>query len=819
MESVLQDLRFTARQLLKNKSFTLTAILSLALGIGATTAVFSVVYGVLLDPYPYKDNNRMVHVQLLDKDGRLMTLVINTGPELAELKQAKCVDEIFMQRGSAITVTGSNQLPVSVHLGEFTPNLFDYMGVPPLVGRQFTAADMSDGKATPVAVLSYLFWKKQFGASRDVLGKTIELDHKLYAIIGVAAPRFTWGDSDVYVPSIPTGDPKDYRNSFIKLKPGVTLQAAQAELEPLILQFHERDPKGYPPVTKIKVVTLNDQVLGQFSGTLMLLFGAVTLLLIIGCANVSILMLARGTARMHELALRSSMGASRWRIMRQLLTESVLLSLAGALIGVGLAYGAVKWIAAALPFYSFPHEAAIHVSVPVLGFSVAVAVLTGILFGMSPALQLSRPNLTELIQSGARRHSGGGGDRRTHRMLIAGQVALTLVLLTIAGAATRAFLTAYRVPLGFDVDKVTSLNLGLPRKSYPGWTERANKYESVRQALASAPGVEQASVVTTWLPPMQAYIVKTEIEGKQELTGIQSQVVLMSPEMLATLGIPLVQGRDFTQSEMMRGAHVALVNQAFVRKYLGDGGPIGHHLKSPGLKFDQQDFVFGEDNEGWFEIIGVVADARNNAGFRTGEANGKELPIEPSFYVPHTVVLSPYMNFLVRTQGDAASAIRSAEQKVQALDPEITMVDHHPLTWYMETMIWGQQRFIAALFGIFSLLGLVLAATGLYSVVSYSVNQRNQEMGIRMAMGAQRLDIIRLVLRSVAATVGVGIVVGLAVSIGLNQIVSHWVQSSSRDPLTLLIVAVILVLIALLACLFPARRAASLDPMKALRTE
>src|SRR5271165_3076081 len=818
MESILQDLRFTARQLLKNKSFTLTAILSLALGIGATTAVFSVVYGVLMDPYPYKDARRMVHVELFDSNGRQMGLVFNTGAELNDLKQAKCVDEIFMQGGNTVTMTG-NQIPVSVQLGEYTPNLFEYMGVPPLLGRQFTSADITDGQPSKVAVLSYLFWKKQFGARRDVLGKTIELDRKLYTVIGVAAPRFTWGDSDVYVPYIPTGDPHDYRNSFIKLKPGVTLEAANAELQPLVLSFRDRDPKNYAPVVRTKTVTLNEQVLGQFSGTLLLLFGAVVLLLIIGCANVSILMLARGTARMHELALRSSMGASRWRIMRQLLTESVLLSLAGALIGVGLAYGAVKWIATALPYYSFPHEAAIHVSVPVLVFSVLIAVLTGILFGMSPALQLSRPNLSELIQSGAGRHSGGGGDRRTHRLLIAGQVALTLVLLTIAGAATRAFLTAYRVPLGFDVDKVTSLNLGLPRKSYPGWTERANKYESVRQALASAPGVEQASVVTTWLPPMQAYTLKTEIEGKQELTGIQSQVVLMSPEMLATLGIPLVRGRDFTESEMMRGAHVALVNQAFVRKYLGNGDPIGHHVKSPGLKVEQPDFVLGEDNEGWFEIIGVVADARNNGGFRNGEANAKEQPIEPSFYVPHTVVLTPYMNFLVRTQGDAASAIRSAEQRVQALDPEITVVDQHPLTWYMETMIWGQQRFIAALFGIFSLLGLVLAATGLYSVVSYSVSQRNQEMGIRMALGAQRMDIIRLVLRSVAATVGIGIVVGLAVSIGLNKVISHWVQSSSRDPLTLLTVALILALIALLACLWPARRAATLDPMKALRTE
>jgi predicted permease len=819
MESVRQDLRFTIRQLLKNRSFTLTAILSLALGIGATTAVFSVVYGVLLDPYPYKDNNRMVHVQLLDKTGRMMTLLINTGPELNELKQAKCVDDIFMQNYSTVTMTGSASIPVSVQLGEYTPNLFEYMGVPPLLGRQFTSSDITDGKASPVAVLSYLFWKKQFGANRDVLGKTIELDRKQYTIIGVAAPRFTWGDSDVYVPYIPNADPHDYRNSFIKLKPGVTLEAAKAELEPLILQFKERDSKGYPPVARIKVVTLNEQVMGQFSGTLLLLFGAVVLLLVIGCANVSILMLARGTARLHELALRASVGASRWRIMRQLLTEAVLLSLLGAAIGVMLAYGAVKWIAEALPYYSFPNEAAIHVSVPVLAFSVVVAVLTGILFGMSPALQLSRPNLSELIQSGSGRHSGGGGDRKTHRLLIAGQVALTLVLLTIAGAATRAFLTAYRVPLGFDVEKVTSLNLALQRKSYPGWTERANKYESVRQALASAPGVEQASVSTTWLPPMQAYVVKTEIEEKQDLTGIQSQVVLTSPELFATLGIPLVQGRDFTESEMMRGAHVALVNQAFVRKYLDNGDPIGHHVKTPGLKVERPDFVLGQDNDGWFEIIGVVADARNTAGFRNGEANGKEQPIEPSFYVPHTVAMTPYMNFLVRTKGDVASAIHSAEQKVQALDPEIAVVNQHPLTWFMETMIWGQQRFIAALFGIFSLLGLVLAATGLYSVVSYSVSQRSQEMGIRMALGAQRFDIIRLVLRTVAATVGVGIVAGLGVSIGLNKIISHWVQSSSRDPLTLLAVAVILALIALLACLWPARRAATLDPVKALRTE
>ncbi len=818
MESIRQDVRFSIRQLMKNKSFTLTALLSLALGIGATTAVFSVVYGVLLDPYPYKDAKRMVHVQLLDKDGRPMNLIFNTGPELLELKQAKCVDDVFMERDSTVPMTG-DQIPVSVHLGEYTSNVFEYMGVPPLLGRQFTPADVTDGKASPVAVLSYLFWKKQFNASHDVLGKSIEIDHKLYTVIGVAHPRFTWGDSDIYVPFTPNADPKDYRNSFVKLKPGYSLEAARAELEPLVLRWHERDPQGTPPVTHIKVVTLNEQVLGQFSGTLMLLFGAVTLLLVIGCANVSILMLARGTARMHELALRSSMGASRGRIMRQMLTESVLLSLVGAAIGVLLAFGAVKWIAAALPYYSFPHEAAISVSMPVLLFSVFVAVLTGVLFGISPALQLSRPNLSELIQAGSGRHSGGGAGRRTHRLLIAGQVALTMVLLTIAGAATRAFLNAYRLPLGFDVDRVSVLNLSFPKKSYLNWTERTNKYDAIVQAVASAPGVEKVSVSTTWLPPTQAFDAPIEIEGKQDLKGIQSQMVLASPEIFATLGIPLLEGRNITQSELMRGAHVAVVNQAFVRKYLDGTDPIGRHIKSAALKFDRPEFVFGENNDDWFEIVGVAADARNNAGFRNGEVNSKDAPVEPAFYLPHTVVMTPFVSLLVRTKGDAGSAIRSAQQRLRELDPELSMVETHPLTWYMETMIWGQQRFIAALFGIFSLLGLVLAATGLYSVVSFSVSQRYQEVGIRMALGAQRVNILALVLKSVAVTVGIGIAVGLAISIGLNRLVAFLVQSSSRDPLLLLIVVVVLAVIALFACIWPARRAATLDPMKALRTE
>ena len=816
MQSLMQDIRFTLRQLRKEKGFALTAILSLALGIGATTAVFSVIYGILIEPYPYKDANRMVHVQLLDKDGRMQSLLYNNGPEYAELQQAKAVDDVFNQNSNNATMTG-DALPVSVQLGEYSPNLFTYMGVSPALGRQFTPADVGNGEGAQVAVLSYLFWKKQYGASRDVLGKTIELNHKQYAIIGVASPRFTWGDDDVYAPQPITGDVKDYRNSFLKLKPGVSLEAARAELEPLVLDFVKRDPKRYPEITHIKLVTLNEQVLGQFAGTLLLLFSAVALLLVIGCANVSILLLARGTARMHELALRASVGASRWRIIRQLLAESVLLSLLGAGFGILAAFYGVKAIAAALPLYSFPHEAAIRVSLPVLAFSLAVAVLTGILFGMYPAIQLSRPNLTGLIQSGAR-HSGNLSGRRMHRMLIAGQVALTLVLLVLAGTATRAFITAYKIPLGYDADMVTSLNLVLPKNSHATWADRANKFEAVRQAVAETPGVENAAVLTTWTPPMQAFTGPLDIQSRQNVTGMQSQLVLASPELFSTLGIPLVRGRNFTAAEQQRAAHVALVNQAFVQKYLGGADPIGEQIRSSALKVDFPALVSAPGNDGWFEIVGVVGDARNNTAFRDS-GNSTQKPVEPALFVPHTIILPEQISLMVRTKGNADAAIHSVQQRLQTLDPEIAVASKRPLTWYLETMILGQYRFIAALFAVFSGLGLVLAATGLYSVVSYTVNQRNQEMGIRMALGAQRQEIVRLVLKSVAGTVGLGIVLGLTLAIALNRIVSQWVQSSSRDPLVLMSVAVLLALIASLACLWPARRAATVDPMRVLRTD
>jgi predicted permease len=807
MRTLLQDLRFAFRQFRKSPGFVITAILSLMLGIGATTAIFSVVYGVLLDPYPYKDNNRMVHVQLNDKGGRGPLLLVN-GSGYNDLRNIPSLDDVFLQRNNQQNLTG-DQIPVSVNVGLYSPNLFEYMSVPPILGREFTRADAASGSAPPLAVLSYIFWQRQFGGSRDVLGKNIELDHHLYTVIGVVPPRFTWGDSDVYTPALPTADPNEYWLAFVKLKPGTKFPVAEAQFQALAGQFAKQN-KNYPQDRKVKIVTLNEQVLGKFAGTLTLLFGAVLALLVIGCANVSILLLGRGTARQHELAVRVSVGAGRSRLIRQLLTESVVLSVAGAALGVLVAYKGVAALATFLPYYSFPHEAAIHVNAAVLAFSAVVALLTGILFGVSPAWQLSRPQLVNLIQASSAKHTGSSHNRNTHRLLIAGQVALTLVLLAAAGAAMRAFVARIHTPLGFEPDHVLSLNIGFPKGANPAWQGRLNANELVRKTVTEAPGVDTASVSTTWFPGFGGFTAKIEVQGKPSLTDAQAMFCLVSPQEFLTLRIPLLAGRVFDEAETLRAAHFAVVNQSFVKQFIGDGDPIGQSVRSPMLKVEQPSLLLASAPDEWLQIIGVVGDARND---------GLDRPIKPAIFLPYSFVLPPDEALLVRTTGNTDVVLRAIKERLRQLNPEMVVVSDHTLLWWLETQGWGQERFIATLFSLFAVLALALSATGLYSVVSFAVTQRTQEVGIRMALGAPRTSIIRLVLASTGTMLGFGLAIGLGLSVALNRVVVSWARGSSRDPLTLLASALLLLLVAVAACVVPAWRAATIDPMRALRTE
>ncbi|MGC2829830.1 MAG: ABC transporter permease [Candidatus Acidiferrum sp.] len=808
MRTLLQDLRYALRQLLKSPGFAISSILSLMLGIGATTAIFSVVYGILLDPYPYKDASRMVHVELRDKNGRGPLLIVN-GTQAQELRKTSSIDDVFLQDEKRENLTGE-KFPVSVNVGLYSPNMFDYMGVPPLLGREFALADAPGGNPAPVAVLSYLFWQRQFGASRDVIGKSIELDHTPYTVIGVVPPRFTWGDSDVYLPALPTADPHYYWLAFIKLKPGTKYPAAQAEMQVLVDRFAKQDPKNYPQNMRAKIVTLNEEVLGRFAGTIVFLFCAVIVLLMIGCANVSILLLARGNARQHEFAVRTSVGAGRGRLIRQLLTESLLLSVTGAALGILAAYWGVNVLSNMLPYYSFPHEAAIHVNGMVLIFSAAIALLTGILFGISPAYQLSRPELGALIQASSAKLTGSTRSRNTHRLLIAGQVALTLLLLAGAGGAVKAFLAKVHTPLGFDPDHVFAMNVAMPKGSASTWQERINQNELVRQAVAQAPGVAEAGVSTTWFPGFGGFNAKIEIQSKPALTDSQAVLSLISPQLLSTLRIPLLRGRIFDDAESRRAAHLAMVNQAFVKQYLGDLDPIGQSVRSPQLKINQANLLSAQSPDDWFEVIGVVGDAKND---------GLDHPVKPAIFLPYSFVMALDEALLVRANGDPQTAIRSVKERLREINPELVVERDRTLSWWLDTDGWGRERFIATLFGLFAALALVLAGTGLYSVVSFAVTQRTQELGIRMALGARRSTVVQLVLGSTAVMLGAGVAAGLLLSVVLNHVVSSWAGGSSRDPLTLAVAASILVFVAGIACVLPAWRAASIDPMRALRVE
>jgi predicted permease len=582
--------------------------------------------------------------------------------------------------------------------------------------------------------------------------------------------------------------------------------------------FAKEDPDLYGKSPRVKLAMLNDELLGGSGGTIAALFAAAALLLIIGCANVSILLLARGTARQHEFAVRTSLGAGRARLIRQLLTESVLLSVTGGALGVLAARWGVSAMRSMLPDDWLSHEVVIQLNVPVLLFSAAVGVITGILFGLSPAFELSRPHPGSLLQ-GTTKIAGTSRSRSMHRLPIAGQVALTLLLLAGAGGAAKAFLAKLHAPQGFDPDHVFSVALRLPKLAGATIQERIPKFvneeESIRQAVAQTPGVAEAGWSTIWHPATWGFNTKVEIQSKPALTDAEAVCSEISPQLLSVLHVPLLRGRVFDGSEAERQAHLALVNQAFVKQYLGDTDPIGQSVRIPFLKrWDSLGYRLSSAKalDDWVEVIGVVGDASNDDLDHPRVRPGVFLP--SSFGPP-----VPYGVLYVRASGDTETAMRSARARLVELNPGLVVEYARTLQWELDNWGWGRERMIAAIFALYAVIALVLAATGLYSVVSFAVTQRTQEVGIRMALGAGRASVVQLVLRSTLAMLGTGMAAGLIISAILGPLVAARGGGSLSQPLTLMWAALVLILVAAIACVLPALRAASIDPMQALRVE
>jgi putative ABC transport system permease protein len=812
VSTFLQDFRFSLRQLARNPGFALTAILSLALGIGATVSVFSVIYGVLLHPFPYADIDRLANLSIRDEQGQVSDVWF-TGPQIQQLKSVHALQSIATWRRSHLSITGS-EIPESVIAFFGIGDSFPTLGVPAYLGRNLGPSDSPNGQQPqPVVMVHYRFWQRYFNGDPAVIGKTLELDHKAYTIVGVTRPNFTWDwGADIYLPqeiSDPSGG-----GVVVKLRRGVTLAAADAELEPLLKEFAKEDPQMLPRKYKVDIHLLTWEVTRNIGGTLYLLFAAVAMLLAIGCSNVSILLLARGTARQHEFAVRSAVGAGSFRIVRQLLTESLLLALTGTALGILLAYRLLALIVAWLPPHLFPPDVAIQINLPVLLFSAALALLTAVLFGLVPALQMARPEISQIMQSSTKKTAGSVRGKRLHGTLVAAQIALTLLLLTAAGAAIQGFVQLLRVPLGYDPHNVADVVIPLQDNTYTTWQARVNYFEQLRTSIAALPSVVSAAISINAVPPDSGWEQRVELFGKPSASpeAQTAQLALIDPGYFTTLHIPLLHGRIWTPAEVAHGAPLVLVNQTFAERYSPNADIIGQSLKIPTLKSKPPNTLAAPGVDSWMQIIGVVADSVNN---------GIDQPVRPAIFAPYSIVTWPGAEFLVRSIAAPVSIAQSIRKQVAAVNPDLPSVrvlDDLEKS-IQDEPVWARGRLISALFAGFSILALILSAVGLYSVVSYSVVQRTGEVGIRMALGAGRSHVLKVVMASAGLSVGVGIVAGLALSLGLNRIISGWVGNSTNHPLIVLSVSLVLLIVAAVACLLPARRALSVDPMTALRCE
>ena len=809
---MIPDLRYSVRQLIKNPGFALTAILSLALGIGATTAVFSVIYATLINPYPFTAAKRIMRMSVRTKTGSVDTVNLNP-QQIERLREVPLIESVLAMDFNAMTMTGRD-LPENVNVTGLIASGFDDLGVPPALGRGLERSDAIDGRdPEPVALVSYQFWQERLGGDPRIVGKRIELDHKSYSAVGVGAPRFRWYSADVWVPLKMTHDPEHFCIVDFRLRPGVTKQAVDAALQPLLDEFAREMPKRFPEHFKVQVEGLNAWVERSIGGTLYLLWGAVALLLTIGCGNVSILLLAQGAARQHEFAVRAAVGANGRRIARQLLTESLLLAAIGAALGVAASYGILAGIKLVLPRFAFAPEVAIRINLPVCFFSAAVAIATAVLFGLWPALQLSRTQAGQILVANTRRVAGSVRGRRAHNALIALQIGLTLVLLAGAGSAAKGFLRTIHTPLGYDPHHVMSVGIPLHANSYKTWDARAVYFEQLRAKVAETPGVTMAAISSNATPPRSGWFSRFEILGQPAAEQQKASVNLIGPGYFSILRIPLLAGRIWEEAENRGGAHVAVVNRALAQRYFPNGGAIGRLLRLPQFEETSPNTLSPPRiANAWLEIVGIVGDARND---------GLTNPITPAVFVPYTLRMDMWTQILVRAEPPPLTLLHAVRGQLTAVDPEQQSYSRIEdlETWISGGQEWQRERLAAWIFGVFGGLGLALAAVGLYSVVSYTVAQRTNEFGIRMALGARRGHVLRIVIASTLRSVASGIGIGLALTLVLNRFLAQWESGDARDPAILLAGALVLCVASAIASALPAWYAARLDPTTALRSE
>jgi putative ABC transport system permease protein len=809
METLLQDVRYGARMLRKNPGFTAVAVVALALGIGANTAIFSVVNAVLLRPLAFPEPDRLVTLA----ENNLRRGVDHSSvsyPNFADWREQNASFESAAASMESDFNTSIGDQPERVQAAIVSASLFHVLGVEPVLGRGFTDEEDRPG-AGPVVVLGYGFWQQRFGGDPGVIGRSIPVEGLNVTIVGVMPAGFRFPVGTTPVPmlaplSFLSADMQGQRGAHFlsvvaRLRPGVTLEQARADMDAIGQRLAAQYPDSNTD-TSVTVTLLHERLVTDVRPALLVLLGAVGFVLLIACANVANLLLVRSTARRKEIAIRAALGAGRWRVVRALLTESTLLACLGGALGLLLAIWGTDVLISVGPT-GLVRVDEISVDGRVLGFTVAVSLVTGIVFGLLPALHASRIDLSEALKEGGANRVASARDR-VRSALVVTEVALSVVLLIGAGLMVRSFARLLDVDPGFRPDHVVTAQLTLPDATYTEPQQVAAFYDRVLDRLRQIPGVQSAGAVTTLPLDGSRISVSYEVEGQPTPPGLQQSAGFdaVSPGYFRTLGIPILTGRDFTDQDRADGRPVIIVNEAMARRCWPGQDPIGKRITS-GITMDDGDPPVRE-------VVGVVGDVRHNS--LSSEARA-------AYYIPFAQVPMGMATLAVRTAAEPAAVTSAMRAAVRDVDSNQPLYNARVMEQVVAESV-ATPRFYATLLGIFGAVALVLAAVGIYGVMAYSVTQRTHEIGVRIALGAQPLQVLRLVVGHGLALALVGVGIGLAAAFALTRLMSSMLFGvSATDPLTFGGLAALLVGVALLACYVPARRASRVDPMVALRYE
>lgn len=820
MEVLWQDLRFGWRMLRRSPGFAIVAVLTLAIGIGANAAIFSVINSVILRPLPFPESQRIVWIWETDENRNVHRGVASQAEFLDWRDRNHSFQELAAWRELFFTLTGNGE-PEQNWGAQVSGNFFRLFRVKPALGRDFAAEEEQPGHER-VVMLSYALWQRRYGGDPSILGSSITLDDKPYTIVGVLPREFSlFGTSRQFDVWVPFGFDRARLNReehevlvFGRLRDGAALSQAQAEMETIQSQLKQE----YPAVDQkngIVVIGFHDDVVSSLRPMLLILFGAVGLVLLIACANVANLTLARGASRDREIALRAALGANRDRVFRQLLTESIVLALIGGALGVLVAFGGLHLLHAFLPVTGgrgeIPRADSIGINASVLAFTLGVSWLTGILFGLAPAIQISRHELYETLKEGGRGSAGGRHSRLMRSALVVAEVALSVVLLTGAGLLMRSFFLLMSENLGFNPANVLTMQVWLRETHVPSGRQVVNYYQQAIERVSALPGVVSVSAVN--FPPLSGWngICDFDIQGRTAPSPdeqFSSQYRIVDSRYLRTMGIALKEGRDFAASDGPDTGGVAMVNEALAHKYWPNEEPVGKQVR---LDFPATRGPWDpEPSSSWLTIVGVAHDVRDGTW-------GQPKPAQ--LYLLLDQNPSRIMHLLVKSQGDPAAIASAVRQSLESADPNQPVTEVRTMDSLIDASV-GQRRLSMVLLGIFAAVATFLAGLGIYGVMAYSVAQRTHEIGVRMALGAEPGDVLGLMVRDGMRLAGIGLALGIAGSIATTRYLqTELFGVRAIDPITLASVVLGLAAVAVAACYFPARRAAKVDPLVALRHE